>query len=158
VPYHGFHLGDFTTARTRAEQTLSFSPPKHAIRWTADPQILVRTYLFKSLARLGYLGQGCLRRGKALTQASQDKHAFTLAVVFGHALRCDTELQSDPAILLKRAEELTALCDENGFPTGVQLRWSFAPRAPLRWERVEEALPLFDEALATYQRVGTVLY
>jgi class 3 adenylate cyclase/tetratricopeptide (TPR) repeat protein len=152
-----FHLGDFTAARTWAEQTLSFSPPKHAIRWTADPQILARTYLFKSLVRLGYLGQGCLQRDEALTQASQHNHAFTLAVVLGHALRCDTELQSDPAILLKRAEELTALCDENGFPYWGAVALEFRARTTSALGRVEEALPLFDEALATYRRVGTVV-
>jgi hypothetical protein len=108
-------LGDFVKARFYGEQGVALSVPElhtYAEVWPDDLQTASFLFLSHALMPLGYVDQALSWRDRGVTLARERGHANSLMLVLWWSLMCDFSLGTDPAILLTRAEELTALCTE----------------------------------------------
>jgi tetratricopeptide (TPR) repeat protein len=151
------YLGEFVAARAYAEHALALCDPAHPVLWIADSQVLALLISSSSLMQLGHLDHARLRREQAIAQARQHGHAFTLAVALPINLSLDAYIQSDPAILLARADEVAALSAEHGFAHWKAVAASWRGWCLSALGRTEEGLTLQMEALAGYRATGTRL-
>ena len=152
-----FQRGDFAAVRAYAEQALALCNLANRLHVSADPEILALTYSFRALSELGYLDQARLRRDEAVAKARRRGHAFTLAIVLGHAALFDKLIWCAPASWWKRADELAAHCAEHSFPYwGAWAQW-YRGMQLLTSDRAEEGPQVLTKALVTYQTIGAVV-
>jgi class 3 adenylate cyclase/tetratricopeptide (TPR) repeat protein len=153
-----FQLGDFVAARDYAEEALALYDPAHRslALWGEDPQSLTLAFSFRSLLYLGYLDQARSRRDKTLQQVRQFGRAQTLAMLLAVALHCDALLRTDPATLLRQAEELAALCAHHDFAFYAALAALWRGWCLSALGHTEEGLPVLTEAVVKYQDTGVV--
>jgi class 3 adenylate cyclase/tetratricopeptide (TPR) repeat protein len=152
-----FLLGDFSGSRADAEEALRLYDPAHPPFWTIDAQSIALIFYFHSLTYLGYLDEARSRRDEALALGRQRHHAATLAFLLVETLGSEAHIQSDASIVLRRAEELEAICAEQGF-----VYWE----ACAKWHRsccliarsrAEEGLALQIEAEAAFRAAGVLI-
>ena len=157
-----FYRGDFAAARAYAERVLELYDTAHSSLYATispqDPQLGAVIVLSYVLLCLGHLDQARLRRDEALLKARQRAHAATLAVVLVHAWNHDAGVQSEPVLLLERAEELRAHCAEYGFPYFAAIASVYRGSALSMLGSAEEGLALLTEGLAAYRATGALLY
>jgi tetratricopeptide (TPR) repeat protein len=151
------YLGDFLKARFYAEQGVALRVPElhtYASLWPDDLQTAAFLFLAWALIPLGYVDQALVWRDRGVALARERGHANSLILVLLHSLLCDFILGTDPAILLGRAEEQTALCAEHG-----QLFWGahgaiYRGRCLTAIGRTEEGLAWQRDAIATFRTMG----
>jgi tetratricopeptide (TPR) repeat protein len=80
-----------------------------------DYEVLARTYLSTTLARLGLATQAAAEASRAIERARQLKHHPSLATALTMGCR-QAWLMRDERLVEERATELTALAGEQGFP------------------------------------------
>jgi predicted ATPase len=151
------HLGEFVAARAHAEQALALCDPAHPVLWIADSQVLALVRSCRSLTTLGHLDHASLRREQAIAQSRRRGHAFTLAIALSTSLSQHAAIQSDPAILLQRADELAALSAEHGFAHWIAVATSWRGWCLSALGRTEEGLTAQTEALAAHRATRTLL-
>jgi class 3 adenylate cyclase/tetratricopeptide (TPR) repeat protein len=152
-----YHRGDFAAARAYAEQALALSNFPNPFPGLADPETMALTFSFRSLSELGYLDQARLRRDEAVAKARRRGHAFTLAVVLGHAAGFDQLIRCAAASSLERADELAAHCAAHGFPFwGAWAQWNRGTQL-LALDRAKEGLQVLTKAWVTYRTIGAVV-
>jgi tetratricopeptide (TPR) repeat protein len=156
-----FYRGDFAAARTYAERVLELYDIAHSSLYDTispqDPQLGALILLSCVLSCLGHLDQARLRRDEALEKARQRGHAHTLAVVLARAWEHDAGVQSEPALLLERAEDLGAHCAEHGFPYFAGIASVYRGSSLSMLGSVDEGLALVTEGLVAY-RARALLY
>jgi predicted ATPase len=156
-----FFRGDFAAARTYAEQVLQLYDTAHSSLYAMispqDPQLAALIFLSCALSCLGHLDQSRLRRDEALVKARQRAHANTLALVLSMAWFHDASVQSEPALLLERAEELQAHCAEHGFPYFAAISGVYRGSALSALGSVDEGLTLLTEGLDAYRATGALV-
>jgi len=151
------NLGEFVATRAYAEYALALCDPAHPDFWIADSRVLALLLSSGSLNPLGHLDHARSRREQAIALARQRDHAFTLAVALATTLGQHAVIQSDPASLLLRADEVAALSAEHGFAQWIAVATSWRGWCLSALGRTEEGLTLQTEALAAYRATGTLL-
>jgi predicted ATPase len=122
-----------------------------------DPQLGALINLSRALSCLGHLDQGRIRRDEALVKARQRAHAHTLALVLATAWDRDASVQSEPALLLERAEELQTHCAEHGFPYFAAVASVYRGSALSALGSADEGLALLTEGLVAYRATGALV-
>ena len=122
-----------------------------------DPQLSALILLSCAQSCLGHLDQARLRRDEALVKARQRAHANTLALVLTFAWFHDDGVQTEPALLLERAEELQAHCGEHGFPYFAAVASVCRESALSVLGSAEKGLALLTEGLAAYRATGALV-
>ena len=153
--------GEFAVARAYAEQVLELYDTAdsylYAMISPQDPQLSALINLSRALSCLGHLDQGRIRRDEALVKTRQRAHAHTLALVLATAWDSDASVQSEPALLLERAEELQTHCAEHGFPYFAAVASVYRGSALSALGSVDEGLALLTEGLAAYRTTGALV-
>jgi class 3 adenylate cyclase/tetratricopeptide (TPR) repeat protein len=155
-----FHLGDFTGTRSWMERALALcdlTPPSFYSTWLTDPKVWAHTFSFRSIYYLGHFEQARLRFHKAMMQARQRSHPYSLAYMLGIGLWCDVHIQLGPEALQKKADRLAAVCREQCFPHWLALAAFHRGSSLVRLGRTDEGLAIQAEALASYRNTGTAL-
>ncbi|WP_089939124.1 ATP-binding protein [Candidatus Entotheonella palauensis] len=150
-----FHRGGFVEAKRYLDQSLDLYSA-----WDQDQRpsiqdldVLGLTYLAWTLGYLGYLEQARQYSEKALDQAQQVDHPFSIA--YAYLCRIMTSyLRQEVAATQESADALLSLVAEYDFPYfgiwGVMSRaWSLAMQG-----QTQEGLHLFEEALTAHNRHG----
>jgi predicted ATPase len=154
------YLGEVAPARAHLEQgSALYDPQQHrslVFHWGgADPGVVCRSYAAQALWLLGYPDQALQWSRAALTLAQELGHPFSLAFALSQALVVH-QLRREGRTAQEQAEEVIALCTEQGFPQlvamGTILRgWGLAAQG-----REEEGIAQMHQGLATTPR-GTGL-
>jgi predicted ATPase/class 3 adenylate cyclase len=154
------YRGDFAKARAYAEQVLQLYDTAHSSLYAMispqDPQSALM-FLSCALSCLGHLDQARSRRDEALVKARQRAHPNTLALVLAFAWFHDDSVQTEPALLLERAEELQALCAEHGFPYFAALASVCLGSALSVLGSTEKGLARLTEGLTAYRATGALV-
>jgi predicted ATPase len=157
-----FYRGDFAAARAYAERVLELYDTAHSSLYATispqDPQPGALILLSFLLSCLGHIDQARLRRDEALLKARQRAHANTMGVVLTRAWEHDAGVQSEPALLLERAEELAAHCAEHRLPYFAAIASVYRGSALSMLGSAEEGLALVTEGLASYRAMGALVY
>jgi tetratricopeptide (TPR) repeat protein len=153
--------GEFVAARAYAEQMLElYDPAQSAVIATISPQIpelCAPLYLARALHYLGFLDQARVRCDEALIGARRRAHALTLALVLQIACGCDDRVQSEPALLLARAEDMQAHCAEHNLPYFAAVASVYRGLALSRLGSADRGLALVREGLAAYRATGALV-
>ena len=152
-----FFLGDFLKSRIYAEQGVAVPMPElrtYADLWPDDLQTPAFLYFSCMLAVLGYVDQALAWRDRGVALARERRHANSLVHVLCMSLSVDFILGTDPAILLARAEEQTALCAEHAQPYWAAFGAFHLGRCLTTIGRAEEGLALQREAVAAFRTMG----
>jgi predicted ATPase len=154
------YRGDFAAARAYAEQVLQLYDTAHSSQYAMispqDPQSAL-IFLSCALSCLGHLDQARLRRDEALVKARQRAHPNTLALVLAFAWSHDDGVQTEPTLLLERAEELHALCAEHGFPYFGAVASVCLGSSLSMLGSTGEGLARLTEGLAAYRATGALV-
>ena len=153
--------GEFVASRAYAEQMLElYDPAESAVIATISPQIpelCAPLYLARSLHYLGFLDQARVQWDEALMGARRRAHALTLALALQIACGCDDRVQSEPALLLARAEDLQAHCAEHSLPFFAAVASVYRGLALSRLGNTDRGLTLVREGLAAYRATGALV-
>jgi predicted ATPase len=103
---------------------------------------------------LGYVDQALVWRDRGVALARERGHANSLMLVLWLSLMCDYALGTDPAILLARAEEQTALCTEHAQPFFGAQGACHLGRCLTAIGRAEDGLKLQRDAIAAFRTMG----
>jgi tetratricopeptide (TPR) repeat protein len=151
-----FNLGEFVSARTLLEQCLSGPAYRSVIAaMTAEDPHVTMLWLGVTLAHLGYVEQGRGWVKEAMSEVRRLDHAYTVAVALTFAWWVEW-VASSPNEARRRAEELTALSNEHGFP--VWLGWGLIERG---WSltalgQAQEGLALLTRGLPMLRATGAI--
>ena len=150
-------LGKFIEARTYFESYLSLWDPMYRTFWSSPEDLYVASLLdfSRTLLCLGYIDQARSRRNQAVAEARR-LSPFSLAHALGMAWHGDWAIEgvkSAPA-MLRSADELLAISDEQGFPI-----WVGAGNIMRGWclgvmGQPAEGIALLLQGLATYRATG----
>ena len=152
-----FFLGEFAAGCAYGKQALDLCDSETRDCSTGRSlgsiyrRTVARSYLFLSTFYLGHLDQARLRCEEA--RAGAREHAFSLAL----ALACGLYLQSEPALLLQRCEEMATHCAERGFPIYLAHATVLRGSTLSALGRAEEGLALLMKGLAAYRATGAAL-
>ena len=152
-----FFLGEFAASCAYARQSLDlYDPEERDLRKRGSvgsiyQQTVARSYGFLSLFHLGYVDRA--RRQYEEAQAGARPHAFSRAL----ALACGLYLQSEPALLLQRCEEMEVQCADHGFPIFGALATTLRGSALSALGRTEDGLALLRQGLTLYRGTGAML-
>src|SRR5262249_28843896 len=121
-----------------------------------DHYVSALIYSFRTLSALGYLNQARARCDIAITEARRLSHPYPLVNALCHASYGDWGLQPID-VLLQRAEEAGALCEEHGF-----LLWLAATHVTRGWciaalGRVDDGIALLIEGISIARRLSSPL-
>jgi tetratricopeptide (TPR) repeat protein len=148
-------LGEFESARDFVERGLSLYQPAHRVAHTEPTAVDVLVDLLGNLtwilACLGYLDQARSRCDALLTEARGLAHPHTLGFALWWGWVAHWLARSDPAGLLKWADELLVLSIERGFAflhavALVHRGWSLAALG-----RANDGIPLLSEGLEGFR-------
>ncbi len=156
-------LGEFTPAGALLEQSLALYDPSRppiyselGFPFGAFPTLL--GHLSWALALLGHLDQAQTRNVMAIAEARRLSHAPTLANALSVSWRLGWLVRSEPANLLERADQLSALSADYGLPY-----WQSMAQAWRGWSlaalgQPEEGIALITGAFATLRELGAAIY
>jgi predicted ATPase len=156
-----FNLGEFVAARDLLEQCHGLNDPAHRSMYEAfspeDPHVTLLGWLAVTLTYLGYLSQGRARTTEALSEARDLEHVYTLANSLSFAGWIAWAANS-PHEAQRRAQELSGLCDEHGFPHwhGWGLWHHGWPLIALG--RTQEGITLVRDGLSAIRATGAVTH
>jgi tetratricopeptide (TPR) repeat protein len=152
--------GHFLEARDYAEQAVAlFDPTLHgtyAEVWPDDLQTAAFLFLALPLAHLGYLDQARKWCDRGVTLARERAHVNSLALVLFHRVELEALMETEPAILLASAEEVTTLCAEHGLAFWGAFNALQHGRCLAALGRVDEGLARQRDAFATLRAIGVV--
>jgi DNA-binding SARP family transcriptional activator/predicted ATPase len=158
-----FCLGEYTTAQTHLEQTISFYDPQqhhHALVFLrgSDGGLSALAYAACCLWCLGYPDQALKRSQEVLALARELNHAFSLADVLCYAGCLFHDMRRDAPALKEDAEELRRLSHEKGFSGWLQYGTCFRGEALAMLGQIPEGIAQMVEGIATRQSIGTRCY
>jgi predicted ATPase len=155
-------LGEFAAARAHSENALAlFDPadrPFYAELMSNDMLVFLLDFSAKSLACLGHLDQARSCAEAALAEARRLSHPHTLVDALGWALSTGWFTGSEPASLLRYADQLLAVSVEHEFALyramGTLWRgWFLAASGD-----ADDGIPLLTAGLAGMQDAGFIVH
>ena len=156
-------LGRFRAARQHFEQGLTVYDPQHhqlhAMRVGQDPAVSCLIFGAWALWFLGYPDQALQRSEEGVRLARELSHSFSLAYALSFSAML-YQFNGDIQHTQERAEELTALCAEQGFSywlaSGTILQgWVLAERGAAESESTGmNGINAMRRGLAAYQATG----
>jgi class 3 adenylate cyclase/tetratricopeptide (TPR) repeat protein len=162
--HHGtarFNLGEFAAARALFEQSRGLGEPVHCAVYRGlmamVPYPGMLAYLARTLTILGYVDQGRLQMGEALSAARELGHPYTQAFVLHFACATEWQLRRPTFEMQRLAKELVAVSSEHGYAffLGVGLAWRGVCLAALG--QAQEGLSVITKGLTELRAMGAVL-
>jgi class 3 adenylate cyclase/predicted ATPase len=146
-------VGEFIDARAHLEAALALPAARDgwqaASRYAMDPWVVASGWLSWPLLLSGHPEQAWDRHRESLARARELAHPNTLAqVLFTGCTFC--QLGSDPRGVLERAEALSVLATEQGFPFWRGAAMAFEGWAFAREGRTEQGIERIGEGIAAY--------
>ena len=129
-----------------AEPSIS-EPPDFGSPHPQDHEVLARTYLATTLARLGQGRRADDEARKAIERGRELKHHPSLAMALTMGCR-QAWLLRDEQLVQERATELIALSEEQGFPYWLARGRCYAGWVAVVQGRVEDGIALLQQALS----------
>jgi predicted ATPase/class 3 adenylate cyclase len=153
-------LGEVPLAQTYIEQGIALYDPQQyrSLAWAgAHPGVQCLWYAAWVLWHLGYPDQSLKRSHEALVLAQELSHPFSLAVALYFAAQLH-QCRREGQAVQELAEEVIALCTEQGFPLwlawGTMMRgWALAEQG-----QREEGIALIRQCLAALRAMGAELW
>jgi class 3 adenylate cyclase/tetratricopeptide (TPR) repeat protein len=156
------HLGHFAEARACLEQTLALFQPADRSRYAAligldDPQTNAMDYLSIALSMVGYTEQARALNEVAVAEAHRLSRPFPLAHALCYTWVNGWIMRRDYAALHQLADELTQLCQEQGFYFWRLLGTMFRGWCMTMMGQASEGIGLLEATFADYCAAGSVL-
>jgi predicted ATPase len=155
-----FYLGKFIEARAHHENTLLLWDAKFRAFWANpdDPYVLASMHYSRTLLCLGYVDHARLRRDEMLVEARRIS-PYNRVLAQTLSLQDDWAMEgarAAPTMLLS-AEELSAICAEQGYPL-----WGAIASIIRGWclgtiGRAGDGLPLLIRGIADFAATGANL-
>jgi predicted ATPase len=155
-----FWLGELDSATRHFEQSLAlYDPQQHSslvFLYGEDARVTSLSFLSWALWFLGYPDQALRMSYEAVTIARELSHAYSLAFALLFPTRLH-QLRREIQATQERAEELTALSNEQGFAFWAALATILRGWALTEQGQREEGMVQLHQGLATYASTGARL-
>jgi predicted ATPase len=154
-------LGELVLARGHLEQAIALYDPQqhrsHAFVYGQDPGVHSLSYATLALWLLGYPDQARKKSIEALALAQELSHPYSLAFALIHVLyihRFSYELKATQ----ERAEEVSALSTEHGFPITLAAGAAHQGWALAEQGREKEGIMRIRQGIDTWRATGSTLF
>jgi tetratricopeptide (TPR) repeat protein len=149
-------LGEFIAARAMLEQCTDLDQPAHrkirSLGWSADPYLVMLSYLALTLAYLGYIDQARSTMNEALSEARRLQHVNTVVQTLYFASLLD-RLTGSP---LMHLEELQSLATEHNYLVMLTSALAIRGGSLIALGQAQEGLTLCTQALTKFHAMGHV--
>jgi class 3 adenylate cyclase/predicted ATPase len=153
--------GEFVQATELLESGLTlYDPAQQAKYWALtvdDPRVVMLTYLSWSQMCLGRISDALRNSERAVTEARQMAHAYTLAHALNGAAFVALTIVS-PRVALQRLDDLRAVLVDNGIAYYEAVETVFRGYCLAALGRFAAAIPPLEQGLALYRATGSKLY
>ncbi len=153
--------GEFVEASRLLEEGLElYDPAQQATYWAMtvdDPRVIMLTYLSWSQMCLGRIANARRFSERAVDEATQMKHAYTLAHALNGAAFVALTIGS-PQAALRRLDELRALLVDNGIAYYEAVETIFRGYCLAAMGQYAQAMGLLDSGMDAYRATGSRLY
>jgi tetratricopeptide (TPR) repeat protein len=161
---HSFHSGEFVSARAIFQRCYAMNDePTRAITRAGcaavtaeDPHVVILVHYALSLAYLGFVDQARCWVQKALTEARQLGHVYSLAwaAVWAAWIECAA---GSPYELRKYAEQAVSLSDEHGFSYWLAWGLLYSGSSMASLGEPERGYTLIARGLSVHRAAGSVV-
>jgi predicted ATPase/class 3 adenylate cyclase len=155
LAWTSYWLGEVTSARTHAEQSIALYDPQQHPRltfFTVDPRVTCLCYASLILWNLGYPEQALKRTQEALALAEESR-PFDLAITLQIAALVHL-LRREGRLARERAEAVITLSTEQGFAAWLAYGMMARGSALAQQGQVEEGIAQMQQGLAASRAMG----
>jgi len=156
-----YALGEMVLARTHYEQALALYDPQQrqegVVPSEADRRATGLSIHSNVLWLLGYPDQALAQSRTALSLAQERAHPFTTAVVWIRNVMFHKFLR-EARTVQQRAEDLTALCNEQGYSAFLEGAIVWCGWALAKQGQAEEGIQQIQQGIAIARAIGMELF